>query len=441
MKIRFRMNLKALILVFAILFPILPLYFMVAGVCISNLLCLAVGILGCMILIPKYGISIRRRYVSAVLAVWIALRFLQYEFFSDYIEGIWFLFRTLICGYVVIRGLSDREVFLKVIRGIVYTSGVLAVFGVVESLTQFNIFELLNTSNAVLNYNPLRFGLLRILSFTSQTIVYCIYCMFMASLAFYLLSIEKNIRKRGILRTIYILLWLNGLLTLSRSAIMAFIVCQMILLYGCGYTRFVKRVGMILLLLAAVYGAACLAVPEAAMAGRNLLYMILAVFDGSYADVIKTSFGNDNLTGVGHRTLLYQWVWESIQGHMWFGLGPEAQFEYDYTARYGVYSVPSIKTSIEVQYLYLLYHYGLIGLASEVFAYLAVIWYAVKIRFKPASWEGKLSFSYVCLSVFLVYFIAMFAVNQSSEVRAFYILVFLLLGYGGQRKFDSLECV
>lgn len=426
-----------LIQILLISFPVLPFYFMVGNICVSNILVVIVGCLGLCVILQNHALSIKIDGPQLILFIWVGVRFIAYELYGDYMEGVWFLFRTLICGFVVISGIKSRDSFLKSIRILVYTSGVIACFGIIESTTQFNIFSLINTAGTALNYNPLRFGLLRILSFTSQTIVYCIYCMFMASMAFYLLSIEQRKRERHILLLIYILLWINGLLTLSRSAILAFIVSQLLLLYGCGYTKFIIRIFQIVFCGILCYLILGFIFPQIRTVGQNLVFMILAVFNDNYADTITSSYGSDNLKGIGNRFQLYSWVWESIKGHTVWGMGSRTAFEYQYTAHYGFYDVPSTKTSIEVQYLYVLFHYGIIGLVSEVFAYVAILWKSIKSNFKPASWEGNISFSFVCAVVFFVYFMAMFAVNQSSEARIFYILVFLLLTYCNKYKFDA----
>lgn len=437
MRPRIKISLYNLIQVLLIFFPILPFYFMVGNICVSNILIAVVGLLGLCIIIRKHSLYVKIDGILLLLLIWIGIRFIAYELSKDFMEGIWFLFRTLICGIVVITGIRNRDNFLRAIYVLVYTSGIIACFGIIESITHFNVFSLINTAGTILNYNPLRFGLLRILSFTSQTIVYCIYCMFMASMAFYLLSIERKKVKKRLLLFIYFLLWVNGLLTLSRSVILAFVVSQLLLLYGCGYSKFIIRIFQIIFCGLICYIVLGFFIPQIKTIVENLIFMILAVFNDNYANTISSSFGSDNLKGIGNRFQLYSWVWDSLKGNLLWGMGSRTQFEYQYTAHYGVYYVPSTKTSIEVQYLYVLFHYGIVGLVSEVLAYIAVLWKCIKTNFKPALWEGKISFNFVCLVVFLVYFIAMFAVNQSSESRIFYVLVFLLLAYCNTHKFET----
>ena len=94
---------------------------------------------------------------------------------------------------------------------------------------------------------------------------------------------------------------------------------------------------------------------------NNITYivqeMMKSIFDAlTGADTSDTSEMN---YGVGHRFALWSWVWEKTQGYLIFGTGYSIPFVY-------VVSPTYIKESIEVMWLYMLYHVGFVGLFGYI---------------------------------------------------------------------------
>jgi hypothetical protein len=428
---------KRVILWFLVLFPILPTYFKIYGFHITNVLSFTLFVSA---LLFRYG-KIKNNEATLVnwlIGIWAIFRCYSYISHGQFLEWIWFLLKSIVAGSIVIRAIDSRQFFIKIINSLVYTAGILSIFGLIEAIWHFNVFELLNNSGAVMNYNPLRFGLLRIISFHSQTIVYCVYIMFMMSLCFYAITLSCNRNKKNAFRFIYILLGINAMMTLSRSAIIVLILCQLLLLYRCGFVKFVTRVAAIAMLGVIVMFVIQLFDSTIAEAVANIFYMFLAVFDDRYTLSIASNFGNDNLYAFGNRFDLYSWVFQSM-GDKWLtGYGSSTKFLYvREVTNYGLYFWNATKQGIEVQYLNLLYHYGIIGLVSEVAVYLGLLRHCIINKLKSATWESKLSFNFVCLAVFLFYFIQFFAVNSSSEYLMFYVLIFLLLAYNKHTKYEE----
>ena len=61
----------------------------------------------------------------------------------------------------------------------------MSILGIFEEITRVNVFSFLNTDYELI-YNPLRFGLLRILGFSQHTIAHGVYVMFMMSICMYM---------------------------------------------------------------------------------------------------------------------------------------------------------------------------------------------------------------------------------------------------------------
>ena len=117
----------------------------------------------------------------------------------------------------------------------------------------------------------------------------------------------------------------------------------------------------------------------------------------------------------GQRIILYEWVRNSMGNNWLLGNGMNAKFNYEYKNTDGIYIWKSYKQSIEVQYLNLLYHGGIVTLICECFLYLGSIIESAKNALRKTEWEKHISFSMVCLVTFLAYFIAFFSISKSSE--------------------------
>ena len=349
-------------LLFAIM-PIAPYWFKIANINISYILCT----LGCIVMLGlrNYRIKLHVNVTFFLILQAIVIRIFQHFINGNYKTVVMYSFTTLIFGILVIHYVSNRKIFLKLIDLLVYISGIISILGIIEEITHFNFFSLFNTTDANLNYNVLRFGILRILSFSSHTIAYCIYTMFLASLTFYTISVnKKNVKVK---KTIYFLLLCNSVMTLSRSAIIVLIVSQFGLLYFYGGFKRVVIVGLKLAILS-VIGVGIFSVlnKKILYMVQSMTYMIIAVFNSKYRSIISTNFGGDNLSAFGNRLDLYGWVWDSLRDSKFWGKGIGEKFNYRFYFYSDEWRVSDIKTSIEVQYLSTLFHYGIVGMVSPL---------------------------------------------------------------------------
>ncbi len=424
--------------IFILIFPILPLYFQILGMPVYNYLLLVMGFIGVYIFLKKGSMKIRLSGTDLVLLLWIFNRCLNNLISGSYTELMWFFIRTLIVCYVIVCVINSREKFEKSINIIVYVFGVLSIFGIIESVTHFNIFSILNTTGTALNYNDLRLGMIRIISYHSQTIVYCVSLMFAASLDLYAMSLDVNRKKINILRVIYALICINVLLTISRSAILAFAASQVLIMLKSGFKKFVVRAAALFVLGIAALPVIAVLFPGVVDQLKNMLYMLLALISPKYKDLVRSAFGDDNVTGIGNRMDLYSWVWDKMKGNVLLGYGYNADFSYGHRVTGDGYAWTAVKETIEVQYLAILYYYGITGLVAEIIAYISLLYYTIKDKFKPASWEGKLSYSYIIFIVLICYYLMFFAVNQSSEYKLFYVIIMLLFAYRKNKKFEYM---
>lgn len=78
------------------------------------------------------------------------------------------------CLYNLIKNHND---FLIALKTILIGASLVSILGIFEEITRVNVFSFLNTDYELI-YNPLRFGLLRILGFSQHTIAHGVYVDF-----------------------------------------------------------------------------------------------------------------------------------------------------------------------------------------------------------------------------------------------------------------------
>lgn len=431
-----KLSRSGIMYIFITVFPIIPYYFEIFGISFSNI----IAVLTLMILFLMSRMSVRREDTIIKTALpwllWVLSMVLCNVVKGEMQEGIFILMRMIAIYLCVTGSIKSKDTFLKALHILVVTYGIVGILGVIEGITRMNAFSFLNTMGVDLNYNPLRFGVKRILGFASQTIVYGIYISFGLGLCLYMLQMSAlHSRKRNLYLTIYILLWFNLFLTLSRSAILCALLSQGLMLYFMGMRKLLFSIIKVLVGICAIYFFCSLVFPDIAKAISNVFYMLLAVFNYSYADAISSAFGNDNLYAVGNRLDLYNWVADSMDGHWLFG--QNSAFNYAVKNTDGFYTWTTYKASIEVEYLSSLYNYGLIGLIFQICFFISLIKEGFKKKSKSFLRERNLSFNAVCLSLFISYFMTLFAVNQSSERNMFLIIVMLFISYNKFSQFDD----
>ena len=412
-------------LIFAI-YPIIPEYFGIAGISALKLMCLSIVIISAALLgISKLNFSTYKK-VSIAFGIWLFIMLLNQILRGNIVEYGYEILCYYLVGLVAIKCLNSRERFIWAIDLLIISAVVASIIGIIESFTSFNVFQLLNTLGADISLQPLRFGFRRIISFTYQTISFCNYCMFALALIFYRITItkKKNLKIKYIIA--YIIVLVAAILTLSRSCLLCIIFSQLLLLYLCGYKTFIKIFVLIMICLLIIAGVASLISSDFFDFLQNISYMLLAIFDENYASLL----GNIDGTGIGDRADLFDWVWSSVKDYKWLGKGGTAEFSYSYQAYSGIYSYTQTKTSIENQYLNLLYHYGILGLFSMVWVYIQLFVQAIKQAIKgTGSWEQKISFSKLSAVIFFTYLVSFWAVHQIDEKRIFFCTIYLLLAY------------
>lgn len=424
---------KDIIIIFLLsIYIITPLYFEIFSISAMNIIATIIVIISLRLdRIFKIKL-IKYKMIYLCVIIWFIITSISLLFNQSATEIIFRFLRCILLFLAINEMCKNKDKFLNIIHALVVTGGIISIFGIIEEVTHFNIFSLLLHEGETLNYNPLRFGILRILSFSAQTISYGVYLMFVLALCVYIMQFGDK-KKQKVYRIIYFLLWVNLLLTLSRSIIMCTIISQILLLFLQGKKEFIKNALKIIVILIIGLGIGSFIFPKIKESVEMIIYMLLAIFDEKYIGLISSSFGGDNLNALGNRVDLYNWV-SSSMGKKWiWGNGINAKFHFPYLETNGIFTWTQYKDSIEVQYLNILYRYGITGLVASILVYISTLYTCLVGKFKKSLWENKIGFNAVCFVVLCAYYINFFAVNQSSDQNIFYTIIMLLIIYNSKK--------
>ena len=148
----------------------------------------------------------------------------------------------------------------------------------------------------------------------------------------------------------------------------------------------------------------------------DLFQTITQIFSGNTESTSKT-------VGVGNRFDLWSWVYLSMGNHWTWGNGMTAKFAYE------VYTWQT-KTSIENQYLFVLWHNGIVGLVMLILSYVSTLIFTWKRRKKNIDKRNeKISFNTVMFVTMLVYYIVEFGVQETDITRMYAVSIALIIAY------------
>jgi hypothetical protein len=412
----------------SIIYPITPDYFRVFGFpaqLLESIVCLAFLILKSGLRFPKIDDK-KVNKVTIVIILWALLLTLSYLIHGS----TYAIYSTLIPWVLImpyfIKYVDSKERFLKIIDFIIFAGFVVAILAIFEELSGVNVFFYLNNSGTDIYIHEARLGIARVYSFSSHPNSFCLYCMFICVLLFYRIfsTTKKNIL---FYKIAYIVIFVSACCTASRSTIIAIIISQLILLWLCGYNRFFKYLLYIAILLIIVLFFVSVAFPILYKEISNIYILIMAVFSETYADQLHSLGYQWTANGVADRFDLWNIVFSKMEGFYLFGHGPSTLLEGVKTKNaLGVYNE---KKSIEVQFLVVLYRYGIFMAIFEEFKKIVQIVNSYKYRKHIYSWESKIGFNKLCTVMFLIYFIVLFTLNESDTGRIYFLVTSLSLAY------------
>lgn len=410
------------LLLLLFLFPILPQYvYVIGGVNIVNFSVLLLLILYFCL---KKSIIIKRVFLE-IPFYWIYMIFLCSLYFvqDSFVKGLSFTLSFIILPNIIISEVNNRNRFMNAIDILICGGAVLAVLGIIEEILGFNFIQLFSNGKIAF-LHEIRYGILRVMATFGQPIPYGLFQVFIIGLINYRLS--TAVRRKRKYYIIYILSLLNIICTVSRAAMIAFVLVQFWFLYKKSTEKkFVTNLFWIIsaLLISAVF---CEAFGIKLPLIDDMLNTIAGTMGSSENDL--------HYIGLGNRLDLWYWIYESLKGSFVLGKGISVAFSYAVDLYF-------IKTSIENQYLNILYRTGIVGLALMVCSYVSILMYSAKNSKSQGRifQEKEISFNKSMFIMLSVYYLIELTVQETDLTRFYVVLIALLISYNkiGKKREES----
>lgn len=211
--------------------------------------------------------------------------------------------------------------------------------------------------------------------------------------------------------------------TMSRGPILFALILNIVIVWRSGIFCFIKRHFLAVFMAILLFTAVIVFLPSARMVLNNFFKMFQSIFDSSVAEDISQDFGS-NANGVGHRFMLYSWVWEESAGHRLFGVG--ANVPLNHLWKPDSYHI-ALKQSIENFYLATFFQYGFTGLISLIAFLLETLTHVFmgykRERKSFALIKAGSSFQFRIFITFICYFGTLFTVSAVDDFKMFIILL------------------
>ena len=325
--------------------------------------------------------------------------------------------------YIILVGITDMDRFMTMLKFIVRVFSVYGVLGIIEAITHFNLFDTLTGTQVVYEHaNALRFGLARNRGAADVSINNgMLLCLVLCVAAYVLIYASKKERKWY--QLCYLIIFIDAFLTLSRAIWMELVITQILIFIVLTPKSKLKIIRKVLVL--CICGGVILLIISPDMLDK-IMYIFREMFSSTYdafsgSDIAESS---EMSYGVGHRFLLWKWVWEKTQGYLLFGTGYSIPFVYIASPTY-------VKKSIEVMWLYMLYHVGFVGLSGYIIFQIGSIVHMIKghkVEKKVAK-DKKITFNYVMLIATVSYFVTQFSCSAFEDLKFYYIMLALVFVY------------
>lgn len=405
-----KLNIFSFCLLTIFLFPILPQYiYIIGGINVVNMLIVVFVI----IYMLMYGKVIKPELKNNIIFYWLFMIMVAIRYLADSepLKAITYMLAFVLLPWFFISVIDSESRFIKVVDTLIAAGFFLGMLGIIEAICKTNFIQLFAGSNVEFFYD-VRYGLRRIMTTFGQPIAYGLYQVLVIALINYRMGIAG---KKKYLKACYFISVLNIFLSVSRIPILAYLVVQIILVYHKSQKKFLNYliIGGVVILVGIILGTAFgLKIPLI----DDLFQTITQIFSGNTESTSKT-------VGVGNRFDLWSWVYLSMGNHWTWGNGMTAKFAYE------VYTWQT-KTSIENQYLFVLWHNGIVGLVMLILSYVSTLIFIWKRRKKNIDKRNeKISFNTVMFVTMLVYYIVEFGVQETDMTRMYAVFIALIIAY------------
>lgn len=372
----------------------------------------------CLVVLMKSGrVRIPSFFKNPFSWIYYGVMFCLYLYHGTTLGGFFFLIVSFGIIFIMYNAVNNLDALEKILNFIVKLVVVVAVLSIVEAFTGFNVFDLIRTVNTI--DSQVRFGIYRSHAMMVVTHNYSAFLLFAETIIMYMWLKENSTKKRKYYKAAYIIVFIGMMLTLTRASIAAFLVLQFVLGWLTGaIQKPLNIIKAVMVVLFVWIGVEIFNIEAVKSVLSSFVLMFMAMMDASTANSISSEFGI-NAGGVGQRQDLYDWILEKVKGNELLGLGPQARFSRFINADF-------TKTSIENQYLALIFRTGWIGMLSYVLFNLQVIFYLFKHRNYGEIINGRISLNGMMILTLIAYLVLMFTFSEIDEIYFINVILGLL---------------
>lgn len=353
---------------------------------------------------------------------------------SILIEDVLFYYLILM-NIQIEKSKLDKQFINKFLHTICISAFILSILGIVEYLTSFNVFTLLETSNVegVSSSTYIRQGNLRISTSFSHSLGYGLYLLLLIPIAYFQYKNSSKRNSRNFYLTLTLLLLINMLLTSSRSTLIAFFVS---LVFYFLMSNLRKKLNLFLLicffiipLLGFSITPMAEEIPVLSIVGKNVKALSDTLLGTTYID----EYGSNSDPFIYRETLIqYAFSLNGSENILGKGIGfirsQPLVFDIPELNPYG----PTISYSVDNFFINQKLEIGWIGLITTILLFASIIYFAFKHR--------KEQNIYLIFLVSLIgYTCELFMVNSLDTLKYFWIITALLSAFSSNKSINLLN--
>lgn len=402
-------SMKVLVWLYLILYPILPSYTRLFGYTVYSLLSISFLLITLFFNINNIS-RISKKYLLATISVIVlySVPFLAHSEYDRILYEVVEVFIPITFLLLAFRRFNktDVESSISILIGV---SAVLCVFGIIEFLTSFNVFSLIEN----MQYDNPRFGsiaatrlgIIRIEQSFNTALTYALYLLMAFSLSFYKFFTDR----KKIYLVIMILQIVNVMLTMTRGTSLVFIAGTCVLFFVNNKFIGLKRTVSIVLFSVLLMVGVVLAFPDVLGSINDMLGSAINLIIGGQNDIDQSSFMRQTYQAAAFNALKNFNV-------VLFGVG-----------EYGLRDL----VSIDNEWLLEITAYGIFGLLG----FIILLSVPVISIFKALKYCHRLGnkheeFFFKCMLVMLIeYYVSIYTVAQMAEAKMFYVVLVIIIAY------------
>ena len=409
MKINKNMNLKILIWIYLIVYPILPSYTRVLGYTVYSVLTiLFFGFLFLFNTNKVKTLSKKFVYLSSVIIILYSVSFIYHSEFDRIIYEFIEVYLPIALLLFVFKFFNKEDIEYA-ISLLVFTSFIICIFGILEFFTSFNIFSIIEN----MRYENPRFGsiqdtrlgVVRVEQSFNTPLTYAIYISMTFVLTFYKYFVKKN--------KIYIIIMIaqtiNVFLTMTRGVSLIFIAGICMLVFVNRKYLGIRRIFSILAFTILLMSIALFAFPDLWDTINKLLGSALNLVFGGHTDIDNSKLMRQRYQDNAFRALRSDLV-------IIFGVG-----------EYGLRNL----VSIDNEWLLEITGYGIFGFIAFCMILLVPLKCAHNgLKNSKMINDIESEFFFCCMLVMLLeYYISLYTVAQMAEAKMFYVIFAIIISY------------